>query len=287
MELLVIARMNGLQPDTVRLREWLNDLSSSNDGECVVRNLQLEVALPLSSAGRDSVCELVRRIEQWPSQQGSAIIWLHRLLETAPDMFLCRGRSIVGEISADAVCHVKSVESVRDHLLRQDLQGDEGIFGQAGDLIGDHTHYDDWLRDIMNSPDLLRGMIDQGKNVRGRLPVVFCTPESDRTTVWPKGTTVQVLLQLFGLLGPTAHSYDAFLLFFSRQNVSRDQGSGHVPSAFDAFSHPYFQPPNADDEWGWTWDLRSPSAQNKRGVREVVVRSFPAKFIRKIEVLRV
>ena len=114
--------------------------------------------------------------------------------------------------------------------------------------------------------------------MRGELPIVFATPGLDRVRDIPANAQPHRVCQIRGL---DDLADDLCVLHFSQADVGR----GAVPTALDAPTHEHFWPASATAAWGRTRDLDPSIGRGRIGVRECVVRTFPASHVTEIELI--
>lgn len=278
MDLSAIASQNGLSQHVAAVLTWTRDLQSSAVGSLILRNIRDEDLLPRTKSGKVAVCELIRRVSTRPPTN-TPTPWLNNLLSLHGQTFLCQSRLVAAGRRSAAQCRVTTLDTVRRHLVRDVLKGDEAIIPSASQRAADQ----DRLPALFDQPAILHAALDPNAVVRGRLPVVFATPEADRPAHWPQGTPVRRVLEVLGLMRSTGNLGSWCVLHFSLDGLP---DRARMPSGLDAHDHKYFMAARWTDRWGWTRDLGAPSASKARGVRECVLPPFPASHITGVEPLK-
>lgn len=258
------------------VQSWLKRIEDDPEGQYFVRNLREENCLHQSPQGIAALHALVSHVvANGPLLDGSNPVGaLAAELKRSAATLLCQGSSVEDDQPTNDMCRVMTLETFQRHLLRPSALG-------KADTVGPDT----WtralqlMRKLQGNRRLVGQLLNQRAVVRGQLPVAFATPAEDRQKKWPTGTPVA---RVWEILGVRESAVPTCVLKFRRRSLDC---TGHVPSALDAFTHPYFLPATPSDTWGWTRDLGSSDPSSSRGVRECVLRPFPTSRIDDIELI--
>jgi hypothetical protein len=266
MDLEAFAQDNGLASCVDKVRIWRRELSSSNDGIVIRRNLRRDTQLESTARGRDTLRRFIGHVAVRTSVGAP---WMKQLLEDRSEELLGQGRTVAMHASTDLLARATSLLGVANYLTHPRV------------TITDPRHLRRWASRFLTDPTRVRSVIGATLPVRGVLPIVFGCPDVDRQVKWPSGTAVPDINAVLGL-PQVDPPIDLCVMRFRRSAIPC---RGHVPTGLDAYNHPYYEPVLPGSMWGLTRDLRSSVSAPIQGVRECVVVAFPARHIEDFELV--
>ncbi|MFN0072834.1 MAG: hypothetical protein ACKVVP_15220 [Chloroflexota bacterium] len=268
MNLFEFAQSSASGVTEEQIMSWRGALEAAGNGTFFLRNLDADVCLTLSESGCQALEALLGFVA---AQLGSsnALDDLSAELTARAGTYLCQARSVEQSSPTDAVSQVRSLESVLRHLVSPESLATANVIPEATGNADDNDSRRDFANDYLENTANRSTVLMADAPVRGRLPLVFAMPVVDHKNQITADTTTVRICQRIGI---PEIADDLCVLDFLQTRV----GEAHLPTAFDAFTHEYFWAPEADAQWGHTRDLVDGGSV---GVREGVVREFPARLI--------